>query len=458
MFFSLQCFICIVSGELFESFTGVWELSSSTIEEALDHQPDLLLEFYSPKCGHCKEFTPHYNGLGEHMLVNESLHIARIDVEHNPGVMSEYGIESVPTLLFFRNRFEFVFTGVRTAIEIYKWSKKLSSRTFHVFANHSEFKQASLKNETFVYFGAAKHKLRKQFDQVFEQDGSMEYGVILSLKNSELKKSAPGVILKTEYAEKVFSLTDESSELFSFVQLSRGKKIHQWSEETKDLILNQKVRSLIFFFDEGMSDKYLPSVEYISGKYHEDILVTFADMNSNSTQYLQEYFGLNKDHQPLTVIIDSRLEYGKFVTFSCDKENVETFFKNWENGQLKPFYKSQLNLKKEIEKDVFVLTGNNFEDLVYDKNKDFVVFFYNVGHTECDKALIMFERAAYELSAVPDLRFGKIIIDLNEVNDVKIKGIPAIKIFTKGNKKGVNYEGHMGKFRLFKFIKDNLGP
>ena len=42
-----------VSGEITEE-DGVWVLTESNFEEALTQQPDLLVEFYAPWCGHCK--------------------------------------------------------------------------------------------------------------------------------------------------------------------------------------------------------------------------------------------------------------------------------------------------------------------------------------------------------------------------------------------------------------------
>src|SRR5574343_94326 len=132
----LWMILVYASSELVESFPGIWELSNQNIEEALNTQPDLLIEFYSPKCGHCKEFTPYYNGLGEYMYQNESTHIARVDVEQFPQVMYKYGIDSSPTMLYFRNKGEFMYSGTRTAVEVYKWLKRLQRQTFIVFATN----------------------------------------------------------------------------------------------------------------------------------------------------------------------------------------------------------------------------------------------------------------------------------------------------------------------------------
>ena len=39
----------------------VWVLSDENFQEALDLQPDLLVEFYAPWCGHCKKLAPEYS-------------------------------------------------------------------------------------------------------------------------------------------------------------------------------------------------------------------------------------------------------------------------------------------------------------------------------------------------------------------------------------------------------------
>ncbi|MCG3157544.1 MAG: Thioredoxin 1 [bacterium] len=77
-------------------------LSDSTFEqEVLKADMPVLVDFWAEWCGPCKMIAPAINELaGEYA---GKAKIAKLDVDSNQVIASQYGIRSIPSLLIFKN-------------------------------------------------------------------------------------------------------------------------------------------------------------------------------------------------------------------------------------------------------------------------------------------------------------------------------------------------------------------
>lgn len=58
-----------------------------------------VIDFWSPTCGPCKSFAPHFAAVAEHFK-DEAIRFIKVNTQQAPQVAAAFSIRSVPTVLF----------------------------------------------------------------------------------------------------------------------------------------------------------------------------------------------------------------------------------------------------------------------------------------------------------------------------------------------------------------------
>lgn len=69
-------------------------------EEVLKSEKPVLVDFWATWCGPCRMLAPVIEEISEE---KQDIKVCKIDVDEEPELAAEYGIQSIPTLIVFKD-------------------------------------------------------------------------------------------------------------------------------------------------------------------------------------------------------------------------------------------------------------------------------------------------------------------------------------------------------------------
>ncbi len=81
---------------------NIIEINDDSFEKiVLKSDKPVMVDFWAPWCGPCKAIAPTIDALEKEF--GDKMTFVKVNVDDNPVSPSKYGVQAIPTLIFFKN-------------------------------------------------------------------------------------------------------------------------------------------------------------------------------------------------------------------------------------------------------------------------------------------------------------------------------------------------------------------
>ncbi|XP_041717591.2 protein disulfide-isomerase A4 [Coregonus clupeaformis] len=438
-------------------------LTKDSFDEVVNNADIILVEFYAPWCGHCKQLAPEYEKAAKDLSQRSPpIPLAKVDATQEKDIAIRFGVSGYPTLKIFRKGKAFDYNGPREKNGIVDYMSEQAgppSKQVQMVKQVQEFIKdgddavivgvfSSEQDTTYDLYLEACHVLREDFKFLHTFSSDM----------AKLLKASPGQVVmvqpekfRSKYEKASHTLTIKDSTEVSEVQDFFKKHIlplvgHR--KQSNDAKRYTKRPLVVVYYGVDFSFDFRKATQFWRSKVLEVAKdfpeYTFAIADEEDYSDELKSLGLSDSGEEVNVgILGDGGKKFAMEPEEFDSEVLRDFIMAFKKGKLKPIIKSQ-PVPKNNKGPVTVVVGKTFDDIVMDTKKDVLIEFYAPWCGHCKKLEPDYTALGKKYKNEKNLVIAKMDATANDVphDSYKTEGFPTIYFAPSNSKQSpIKFEG-----------------
>ncbi|KAH0659658.1 hypothetical protein KY289_028406 [Solanum tuberosum] len=441
-------------------------LTDRNLDDFLEDNKYVMVEFYTPWNGHCKALAPEYADAATE-LKTENVVLAKINAAKEVEAADNYDVRSFPTIFFFVDGDPELYQGRITKNAIVSWiKKKIGSSVYNITTTEDAERVLTSEDKVVLAYldslvGSATDQLsavsKLEIDVNFYQTTNPN---VAKLFNIEDNATRPALVMIKKEPEKVVHYDGKfrKSSIAKFVSASKLPLVTTFTKETAPLIFASPIKKQVLLFATTNDiEKLFPTFQDAAKLFKGKLNFVFVKTDDEEVgRPVSNYFGVTGDAPQVIGYIEE--DDRKKFRFDGDitLEKIKAFNDDFLEDKLKPFYKSD-PIPETNDADVKIVVGNNFDEIILNESKDAFLEIYAPWCRQCQALEPMFNKLAHHLHGIESLVIAKMEGTRNEHPRAKFIGFPSLQFFPAGNKSidPILVDTEPTLVALYKFIKKN---
>lgn len=429
--------------------SDVLEFDDSSFDSEIGEHELILVEFYAPWCGHCKNLAPKYEEAATKLKASDpQVPLAKVDCDANKDLCSKFGVSGYPTLKIFREgEVASDYSGPRDADGIVSHMLKQAgpvSKELETAEDIGKFIEGdrAIVIGFFPEGGDAKAEFEKAANSLFED---FKFGFTSSADAAKAYDQTEDAVVLFRPPKLNSKMEDNSVKYDGPIKKFKLEKFIKDNANglcghlTSDNSDQFKKPLVTVYFDVDFkrnakgTNYWRNRVMKVAKQQTEEIFFAVASTTDFSRE-LDEY-GLDseqKDKPQVTITGKKGEKYKMEEAFSVD--NLAAFVTKFLAGEVEQYLKSEA-VPESNDGPVKVVVAKTFDEIVNDDSKDVLIEFYAPWCGHCKNLEPKYKELGEKLSDDDNIVIAKMDATANDVpSPFQVSGFPTIYWAPAGGK------------------------